>query len=168
MKVALIVFSLISVFLLIPTSAFAQDSGLSKEGIIDAYYSGPVFLDSYWTSGLSNRNGSELDVSPGDGPSTLAVVLINSGPSDISGITGRLTLPDGFKTTGKPPGTPAVATFDQIAKAGSTFTLFFDVDVLDSAKVQDYTARLSIDYSKILETGVPRNVIMNVTFNVAG
>src|SRR5207244_9651019 len=70
------------------------------------------------------------------------LVLINRGPSDISGITGRLTLPDGFKTTGKPPGTPAVATFDQIAKAGSTFTLFFDVDVLDSAKVQDYTARL--------------------------
>jgi len=105
---------------------------------------------------------------PGDGASTLAVVLINRGPSDISGITGRLTLPDGFKATGKAAGAPAIATYNQVAKVGNTFTLFFDVDVRDSAKVGEYNARLSVDYSKYYETGTPRNTEMSVPFRITG
>lgn len=161
-------FCLLSGF--VPFVAYSQEDqfGYSKEQIIEANYSGPVFLDAYWTSGSSSQNGTEVDVGPGDGSSILAVVLINRGPSDIAGITGRLSLPDGFQATGKAAGAPAVATFNQLAKVGSTFTLFFDVDVLDSAKVGEYAARLSVDYSKYYETGTPRNMEMDVPFRITG
>jgi hypothetical protein len=166
---ASIIFALLASLLLIPASAYAQERGLSREEIIEANYSGPVYLDSYWTTDSSdNQTGREVDVGPGDGTSTLAVVLINRGLSDIAGITGRLTLPDDFKTTGKAAGAPAVATFNQIAEVGKTFTLFFDVDVLDTAHIGEYTARLSVDYSRFFETGIPRNVNIDVPFRVTG
>lgn len=155
--------------LFIPVGVYAQDRGPTKEEIIESKYSGPVFLDAYWTSGSSsNQSGAEVDVGPGDGASTLAVVLINRGPSDIAGITGRLLLQDEFQATGKPAREPAVATFNQVAAVGSTFTLFFDVDVLDSANVGEYSALLKIEYSKFFETGTPRSVEMNIQYRVAG
>ena len=154
--------------LLSPIGTYAQERGPTKDEIIESNFGGPSYLDSYWTSGSSGQNGTEVDVAPGDGASTLAVVLINRGPSDISGITGRLDLPDGYKPTGKAVGTSAVATFNQIAKVGNPFTLFFDVDVLDNAKVGEYSARLSLDYAKYFETGTLRNVVMDVPFTVTG
>jgi hypothetical protein len=165
---ATIIFALLAGMLLIPAGVYAQDRAPTKDEIIETNVGGPTYLDSYWTTGSSGRNGTEVDVAPGDGASTLAVVLINRGPSDIAGITGRLTLPEGFKATGKAAGSPAVATFNQLAAVGNTFTLFFDVDILDNAKVGEYTARLSLDYSKYFETGAPRNVLMDVPFRVAG
>jgi hypothetical protein len=51
---------------------------------------------------------------------------------------------------------------------GNPFTLFFDVDVLDSANVGEYTARLSVDYSRIFESGTPRNKDLDVQFRVTG
>lgn len=164
-----IIFALLTSMVLIPVAAYAQEGGPSREDIISANYSGPVYLDSYWTSGLnSSESTTELDVAPGDGASTLAVVLINRGPSDISGITGQLTLPSGFQATGKPAGSLATATFNQIVKVGNTFTLFFDVDVLDTASIGEHTAQLSVDYSRFFETGVPRNASMDVPFRVTG
>jgi len=164
-----IIFALLAGMLLIPVVAYAQERGPSREEIIEANYSGPVYLDSYWTTDSSdNQTGREADVGPGDGASTLAVVLINRGPSDIAGITGRLSLPQDFKATGKATGTPAIATFNQIAKVGTPFTLFFDVDVLDTATVGEYTARLSVDYSRVFETGTPRNTEMSVPFRITG
>lgn len=153
---------------MIPVGAYAQERGPSKEEIIEANYSGPVFLDAYWTSGSSAQNGTEVDVGPGDGASTLAVVLVNRGPSDIAGITGKLTIPSDFQATGKAVGAPAVATYNQLASVGSTFTLFFDIDVLETADVGEYTTRLSVDYSKFFETGTPRNAEMNITFMITG
>ncbi|HEY3094677.1 MAG TPA: hypothetical protein VGJ42_02845 [Nitrososphaera sp.] len=163
-----IIFALLAGLLLIPVGVYAQDRGPTKEEIIATNYSGPIYLDSYWTSGSSGLNGSKVDIGPGDGASTLAVVLINRGPSDIAGITGHLSLPEGFKATGKATGAPAAATFNQVAAVGNTFTLFFDIDVLDNAKVGEYIARLSVDYSKYFETGAPRNTEMNVTFRITG
>ena len=152
-----------------PIGAYAQERSPSREEIIESSYSGPVYLDSFWTTGSGgNQTGAEVDVGPGDGSSTLAVVLINRGPSDIAGITGRLSLPENFQATGKVTGAPAVATFNQIAEVGNPFTLFFDVDVLDAANVREYSARLSVDYSRIFETGTPRNAEMNVPFRVTG
>lgn len=150
---------------MIPATVYAQERGPTKEEIIEANYSGPVFLDAFWASG---QNGTEVDVGPGDGASILAVVLINRGPSDIAGITGRLSLPNDFQATGKAAGVPAVDTFNQVVAVGDTFTLFFDVDVLDAANVGEYAARLSIDYSKFFETGSPRNVEMDVPFRITG
>jgi len=163
-----IILLLFAGLMLIPPGVYAQERAPTKEEIIAANYSGPVYLDSFWSSGSSSQSGTKVDVGPGDGASTLAVVLINRGPSDIAGITGRLSLPEAFKATGKSAGAPAVATFDQIAAVGDTFTLFFDVDVLDTADVGEYTAQLSVDYSRFFETGAPRNVVMDVPFRITG
>ncbi len=165
-KLIFVLFAMGLLLLLVPLAAYAQEGGPSRQDIIDANYSGPVFLDAYWTS--SSQNGTEVNVSPDDGTSTLAVVLVNRGLSDISGITGRLTLPDGFQATGKPAGAPAIATYNQLARIGNPFVLFFDVDVLDNASVGEYTARLSVDYSRFFESGIPRNTQMDVTFRVTG
>lgn len=166
---SIIIFALLAAVLLVPAGVYAQERAPSREEIIQTQFSGPVFLDAYWTSGSSgNQSGEEVDVGPGDGASTLAVVLINRGPSDIAAITGRLSLPDDFRATGRTAGSAAVATFNQVAVVGNPFTLFFDVDVLESASVGEYTARLSVDYSRIFETGTPRNTELDVPFRVTG
>jgi uncharacterized membrane protein len=165
---ATVILVLLAGMILVPFSVYAQERGPTKEEVIATNYSGPVFLDAYWTSGSSGQNGTEVDVGPGDGASTLAVVLINRGPSDIAGITGRLSLPGDFQATGKAAGVSAAATFNQVVAVGNTFTLFFDVDVLDSATVDEYTAQLSVDYSRFFETGSPRNVEMDVPFRITG
>ena len=163
-----IIFVFASFFLILP-GVYAQERGPTREEIIEANYSGPVYLDSFWTSGSGgNQTTAEVDVGPGDGASTLAVVLINRGPSDIAGITGRLSLPADFKATGKAAGAPAVATFNQIAEVGNPFVLFFDVDVLDEASVGEYSAQMQVDYSRFFETGTPRSVEINVPFRITG
>ena len=65
----------------------------------------PSFLEAYWTNkptSISSQSQGQdkpikVEVGPGEGPSTLAVVLVNTGRSEITGITGDLTLPEGFK-----------------------------------------------------------------------
>ena len=157
-----------SSLLLIPVAAAYAQSAPSRQDIIEAHYSGPVFLDAYWTSGSSFEDGTEVDVAPGDGASKLAVVLVNRGPSDISGITGTLSLPSGFQASGRSSGASAVATFNQLARVGNPFVLFFDVDVMDSARIGEHVARLNVEYSRFFETGVPRTAQMDVTFRVTG
>ncbi|HZA69492.1 MAG TPA: hypothetical protein VE548_07305, partial [Nitrososphaeraceae archaeon] len=68
----------------------------------------PSFLEAYWTdnsesissssSSSSNNNSLKKEVGPGEGASTLAVVLVNKGRSEITALTGYLTLPtSGFR-----------------------------------------------------------------------
>jgi hypothetical protein len=123
----------------------------------------PAFLDAYWTNYLSsassttaNNNSVKKEVGPGDGASTLAVVLVNRGRSDITGVTGYLTLPSiGFKPIpGKNNGTSqSVASAYSIVKAGATFVLYFDLNVLKQAKVGAYSTSLSLKYTKINQIG---------------
>ena len=123
----------------------------------------PGFLDAYWTNYLSsasstsnNNNSVKKEVGPGDGASTLAVVLVNRGRSDITGVTGYLTLPSiGFKPIpGKNNGTSqSVASAYSIVKAGGTFVLYFDMNVLKQAKVGGYSTSLSLKYTKINQIG---------------
>ncbi len=123
----------------------------------------PAFLDAYWTNHLSsasstsnNNNSVKKEVGPGDGASTLAVVLVNRGRSDITGVTGYLTLPSiGFKPLpGKNNGTSqSVASAYSIVKAGDTFVLYFDMYVLKQAKVGGYSTSLSLKYTKINQIG---------------
>jgi len=123
----------------------------------------PAFLDAYWTNYLSsasstanNNNSIKKEVGPGDGASTLAVVLVNRGRSDITGVTGYLTLPSiGFKPIpGKNNGTSqSVASAYSIVKAGGTFVLYFDMNVLKQAKVDAYSTSLSLKYTKINQIG---------------
>ena len=123
----------------------------------------PAFLDAYWTNYLSsassttnNNNSVKKEVGPGDDASTLAVVLVNRGRSDITGVTGYLTLPSiGFKPIpGKNNGTSqSVASAYSIVKAGGTFVLYFDMNVLKQAKVGAYSTSLSLKYTKINQIG---------------
>jgi len=120
----------------------------------------PAFLDSYWSENLSANssvptNVVKKEVGPGDGISTLAIVLVNRGRSDITGVTGYLDLPAGFKPiAGKNNGTSqSVASFYSVVKAGNTFVLYFDMSVLDQAKVGGYSTLLNLKYSKINQMG---------------
>jgi hypothetical protein len=148
----------------------------------------PAFQDSYWTDNLSSIPGArqtKVEVGPGEGSSTLAIVLVNKARQDITGVKGSLTLPDGFEavssiknrpgdtltnTTGAgigPDGQIAEASLRSIVKAGDTFTLYFDVNVLDGAKVRQYSTNLRLLYSKVLDLG---NLEINIPiqFRVPG
>src|SRR6476620_938408 len=83
------------------------------------------FVDAYWAEGIPSTSGSDnnvnvnsensssgttvtttttgtvqqqREVGPGEGQAILAVVLTNTAFSDITGITGYLTLPSGFSS----------------------------------------------------------------------
>src|SRR6476620_2017938 len=121
---------------------------------------GPAFLDAYWTnylstSSTSNNNTLKKEVGPGDGTSTLAVVLVNKGRSDITGVTGFLNLPRGFVSIpGKNNGTfQSVASANSIVKTGDTFVLYFDMNVLKQAEVGGYNTSLVLKYTKINQLG---------------
>jgi hypothetical protein len=110
-------------------------------------------------------------VGPGEGTSTLAIVFVNRGRTDITGVTGYLTLPPGFRAIEGENNvtTPnvAVASYDSTIKAGDTFTMYFTMDVLPQAKVGPYTGDLTLSYSKILEVG-QISASMKIPFRITG
>jgi hypothetical protein len=129
----------------------------------------PSFLEAYWTdnsgstsssstSASNNNNSIRKEVGPGEGASRLAVVLVNKGRSEITALTGYLTLPtSGFRAIEGEnlvnSSDISVASHDSIVKPGETFTLYFTVDVLNDAKVGAYSGLLNLVYSKVLEVG---------------
>ncbi|MER3407636.1 MAG: hypothetical protein C4292_02285, partial [Nitrososphaera sp.] len=156
------------------TGAYAQQPGapgVSRRDIIDANYSGPVFLDAFWTNRTSpppqGTSLEKIEVGSGDGVSVLAVTLVNRGFSEITGITGTLRLPAGFTAAGG-SSTAATATYNNLVAPGDTFTLFFQVNVTDKAAVKDYVATLDVEFSRTLEVGQPRTAELSVPFKVTG
>ena len=135
----------------------------------------PAFLDAFWTNNLSanssvpSNNVVKTEVGPGDGVATLAIVLVNRGRSDLTGVTGYLNLPAGFKPLpGKNNGTSqSVAGFYSVVKAGNTFILYFDMNVLKQAKVGGYSTPLTLQYSKILQMGQLTTTI-TIPFRLTG
>ena len=170
MKLAIL--AIAAMLLIVPAGAFAQQQqGVSRLNIIDANYTGPVFLDAFWTDRTSppaaGTSLEKVEVAPGDGASVLAVTLVNRGFSEITAVSGELRLPAGFTAAGTSSNT-AVATHNSIVSAGSTFTLFFQVDITDTAAVRTYTAPLNVEFSRTLEVGQPRTVDMSAPFKVTG
>ncbi len=165
------------------TMSFAQISSNNNNSYSTFPNSGPdtdrapAFLDAYWTnylsssSSTSNDNSVKKEVGPGDGTSTLAVVLVNSGRSDITGVTGYLNMPSsgGFTSIeGKNNGTTqSVASAYSIVKAGNTFALYFDMNVLKQAKVGGYSTSLILKYTKINQIGQLSTTII-VPFRLTG
>jgi len=135
----------------------------------------PAFLDAYWTNYLSSSSSVsssavKKEVGPGDGASTLAVVLVNAGRNDITGVTGYLNLPPstGFvPMPGESNGTQAVASAYSVVKAGSTFVLYFDMNVLKQAKVGGYSFPLTLQYTKVNQLGQLMTTF-NVPFRLTG
>jgi len=146
-------------------NTFAQSSNSSPPTTVPISVQtdrAPSFLEAYWTedsisTSTSTANNSKKEIGPGEGTSILAIVFVNRGRTDITGVTGYLTLPPGFRAIeGENNVTSpniAVASYDSIIKAGDTFTMYFMMDVLPQAKVGPYTGDLTLSYSKILEVG---------------
>jgi hypothetical protein len=135
----------------------------------------PAFLDAYWTNYLSSSSSISTsaikkEVGPGDGASTLAIVLVNAGRNDITGVTGYLNLPpsSGFTPlAGENNGTQSVASAYSVVKAGNTFVLYFDMNVLKQAKVGGYSTSLTLQYTKVNQIGQLLTTF-NVPFRLTG
>jgi hypothetical protein len=174
--------SVVAYFVLFTTfgvNAFAQSSNSSPPTTIPISVQtdrAPSFLEAYWTedsisTSTSTTNNSKKEIGPGEGTSTLAIVFVNRGRTDITGVTGYLTLPPGFRAIeGENNVTSpniAVASYDSIIEAGDTFTMYFTMDVLPQAKVGPYTGDLTLSYSKILEVG-QISASMMIPFRLTG
>src|SRR5215213_478171 len=155
------------------TGSPSQGNAAVNNGFVDAYWADSVAASPSTTrSSLSNAAGSiastlpaEREVGPGEGPSFLAVVLSNTAFSDITGIIGYLQLPAGFAAATPPAATGAtnnspantsqarrqLASLSNVVRAGQTYTLYFKVNVLETAQKGFHEALLRINYFKVPE-----------------
>ncbi|MFZ0222909.1 MAG: hypothetical protein WAM42_14595, partial [Candidatus Nitrosopolaris sp.] len=119
------------------------------------------------------------EVAPGEGPSLLAVTLVNEGFSAITGMTGSLELPQGFEPLITPccssiPGSnpqTALSSYDGVVEPGDSFTLYFGVKVLGNAQVgKQYNSALKLGYVKVTELRgkLFRSEIIAVPFTITG
>lgn len=175
-----VVHSLISIMILMSSSNWTLTNSNAQTDL------DPAFQDSYWTddnmisaSNTSTNDAVKKEVGPGEGTSTLAVVLVNKARSDITAVKGYLSLPPGFKAIGVISAADSeknmsalseytVDSYDSIIKSGETFTLYFDMSVLKNAKVGPYLASLDLVYSKVLETGQITVKDIPIPFRVTG
>jgi hypothetical protein len=172
----------------------SQQNALLNNGFVDAYWvdSSSTTTSSTNNGNLSNAAGtttstlpSEREVGPGEGPSFLAVVLSNTAFSDITGIIGYLALPEGFiaTTTTTAAGSTtnsasanttssqtAIASLSNVVRAGQTYTLYFKVNVLETAQKGFHEALLRINYFKVPEPqpGTYRVQTITVPFELPG
>ncbi len=130
-------------------------------------YQGPVVLDAYWvdqgtsSTSTTDNNPVKKEVGPGEGPSVLAVVFNNRGTIAIQSFTGFLNLPNGFEPTGASNNpqllqqynqasrvavNPAVGSYYGTVNPGDSFTVFFDINVLPTAKVGNYPTTVVGNY----------------------
>jgi len=179
-----------------PASAPAQTQASSSSTATtnNVNIKGPVkfaFVNSYWTdntaqgsivAGATSANVTptnlqpvaKVEVGPGEGASTLAVILINRGFSDITSITGTLDFPSGFKALVTPKNvdsSTSLATYDGVVAAGQTFVLYFPVSVLKEARVGiEYHGSLKIQYFKLTEQTKKetRSTTIQVPFTLSG
>lgn len=152
-------------------------------------YKGGVFVDSYWTdrsaSSEQTLNPIELEVAPGDGPSTLAVVLTNTSDEELIGVKGYLRLPEGYKPYGLSVDPKSAAFFDQskgaktftntasasypaLVSPGQTITLYFDIDITNSTKVGATAGQMIAEYSTIRLSDNCFSALINVPFILPG
>ena len=171
----------------------SQENAVVNNGFVDAYWADSVATStSTGSSNLSNAAGSiastlplEREVGPGEGPSFLAVVLSNTAFSDITGIIGYLQLPEGFAATttttstgsttndtsaNTSPSQTSIASLSNIVRAGQTYTLYFKVNVLETAQKGFHEALLRINYFKVPEPapGTYRVQTITVPFELPG
>ena len=169
-----------------------QQNALLNNGFVDAYWvDSNLAASSTNTGNLSSAAGtatstlpSEREVGPGEGPSFLAVVLSNTAFSDITGIIGYLSLPEGFAattttsslstsndtSTNTNSSQTAVASLSNIVRAGQTYTLYFKVNVLETAQKGFHEAFLRINYFKVPEPqpGTYRAQTITIPFELPG
>ena len=169
----------------------SQDCFAPLTTVLDATYSGPVVVDSYWVDqGTSSStdvtsNPVKKEIGPGEGPSVFAVVLNNRGTAySITSVTAFLNLPSGFVATGESKNPQLLQNFNQAARVtnnpaignyygqvapGTSFTMYFNIDVLPSAKVGTFSTTLVANYVQVGVVGQQcTSALLNVPFVLPG
>ena len=174
--------------MLIPVQGQTRDCLSTLVTRVDADYNGPVFLDSYWTdrsaSSADTLNPTELEVGVDEGPSTLAVVLVNRSPLELYAVTGYLKLPDEFTPGGISASPEAKTYFNSMAgrtvqniayashydtlSEGEVFTLYFDVNVGPDVKIGTYAGSMIVDYSTPDYVRSCKSALLTVPFVLPG
>ncbi|MGI0066709.1 MAG: hypothetical protein ACREA5_06985, partial [Nitrosotalea sp.] len=149
----------------------SQDCFAPLTTILDATYSGPVVVDSYWvdqgtsTSTDITSNPVKKEIGPGEGPSVFAVVFNNRGTAySITSITAFLNLPSGFTATGESQNPQLLQKYNQAARTvsnpaignyygqvapGASFTMYFNINVLPTAKVGTFATTVVANYVQV-------------------
>jgi hypothetical protein len=139
-----------------------ENEGPTRFGFVDSYFTDQApsaSLVAEASSDVSNAQDippvRKQEVGPGEGGSTLVVILINRGFSDVTSIRATLDFPSGFKALLTPKNIDsdtAISTYNGIVNAGKTFPLYFPVNVTDNTQVgKEYTGSLNIKYFNVAE-----------------
>ena len=168
-----------------------QDCFAPLTTILDATYAGPVVVDAYWVDqGTSSANDVtsnpvKKEIGPGEGPSVFAVVFNNRNSAfAITSITAFLNLPSGFKPTGESANPqllqhynqasrvatdPAVGNYYGTVQPGASFTMYFNINVLPSAKVGTFATTVVANYVQVGVVGQQcTSALLNVPFVLPG
>jgi hypothetical protein len=167
-----------------------QDCFAPLTTILDATYAGPVVVDSYWVDqGTSTNtditsNPVKKEIGPGEGPSVFAVVMTNRNSNfPITSVTAYLNLPSGFTATGE-SANPQLLQQHQTARAvtnaaignyygqispGGTFTMYFNINVLPTARVGTFATTLVANYVEVGVIGTQcTSALLDVPFVLPG
>jgi hypothetical protein len=143
--------------------ATTEQLGSREQCLLEQRESGKEvkFVDIFFSEGAKNAGGNEFDaiptkleVAPGDGTSILAVVMANSGPFELTGLKGWLSLPVGFQAAGRAAGETAFDTYDLGIPPGAVFVFEFPVKVTENTRVGMYNATLHVEYFKARDIGL--------------
>ncbi|HEX5458288.1 MAG TPA: hypothetical protein VFX64_07905 [Candidatus Nitrosotalea sp.] len=168
-----------------------QDCFAPLTTILDATYAGPVVVDSYWVDqGTSSAtdvtsNPVKKEIGPGEGPSVFAVVFNNRNSAfPITSVTAFLNLPSGFAPTGESANpqllqhfnqasrvanNPAVGNYYGTVPTGGSFTMYFNINVLPTAKVGTFATTVVANYVQVGVIGQQcTSALLNVPFVLPG
>ncbi len=168
-----------------------QDCFAPLTTILDATYAGPVVVDSYWVDqGTSSStdvtsNPVKKEIGPGEGPSVFAVVFTNRNSNfPITSVTAFLNLPSGFLATGESANpqllqqhyqagravaNPAVGNNYGTIPPGASFTIYFNINVLPSARVGTFATTVVANYVQVGVVGQQcTSALLNVPFVLPG
>ena len=169
----------------------SQDCFAPLTTILDATYSGPVVVDSYWVDqGTSSStdvtsNPVKKEIGPGEGPSVFAVVFNNRGTAySITSVTAFLNLPSGFAPTGESKNPQLLQNYNQASRVannpaignyygqvapGASFTMYFNIDVLPTAKVGTFSTTVVANYVQVGVVGQQcTSALLTVPFVLPG
>ncbi len=168
-----------------------QDCFAPLTTILDATYAGPVVVDSYWVDqGTSTdtditSNPVKKEIGPGEGASVFAVVFNNRNSAfPITSVTAFLNLPSGFTPTGESANpqllqhynqaarvavNPAVGNYYGTVQPGASFTMYFNINVLPTAKVGTFATTVVANYVQVGVVGQQcTSALLNVPFVLPG
>jgi hypothetical protein len=168
-----------------------QDCFAPLTTILDATYAGPVVVDSYWVDqGTSSStdvtsNPVKKEIGPGEGPSVFAVVFTNRNSNfPITSVTAFLNLPSGFQPTGESANPQLLQQHYQAGRAvtnpavgnnygtilpGASFTIYFNINVLPSARVGTFATTVVANYVQVGVVGTQcTSALLDVPFVLPG